>query len=171
MKSFDTRCGAALLLALLPLVDACGQESDHQQAIRQAQAAQAKIAALPPECTLGAAGRGMRGSWLNTTKALPAPSSGASIVSVYSFDKPVTTRVLRVALDLQALSNIEKVETRDAQGTWREAGPLVRREAPVNCEYVWLQQELPEARQVDALRFTFRNAPGTMSSANAGVLQ
>lgn len=158
---------AALLLVLLPVMGACTKDPG-QDAIRAAQATRQAIEKMPPECALGAPA-GPQGTWLTTTKAVPG--TGPGIVNVFSFDKAVTTHALRVALDLQALRDIEKVETRDAQGNWSDAGPVVRREAPSACEYVWMVQELPDARQVDALRFTFRQAPGRITVSNPGVLQ
>jgi hypothetical protein len=160
---------AALLLALLPLVCACTRQSPAQDAMRAAQATQRALEKLPPECTLGRPGLAAHGSWLTTAKAVPGP--GTDLANVFSFDKVVTTRALRVALDLHALRTIEKMETRDAQGNWKDAGALRRLEAPAVCEYVWLEQELPETRQTDALRFTFRRESGTITVASAGVLQ
>jgi hypothetical protein len=160
---------AALLLALLPAVCACTRQSAVQDAVRTAQATQRALEKLPPECTLGRPGLAAQGSWLTTTKAVPGP--GPDLANIFSFDKAVTTRAVRVALDLQALRTIQKMETRDAQGNWQDAGPPRRLEAPAVCEYVWLEQELPETRQTDALRFTFRRESGTMTVSNAGVLQ
>ncbi len=162
-----------LLLSFLPMVTACGKQNGPQQdAIRHLEATQRKIAALPSECTLGPPSLATQAGWLSSTKAMPASGmGGGGIVNVFSLDKPVTARALRVALDLQALRDIEKVETRDAQGNWSDAGPISRAEAPVACEYVWLQQELPAARQVEALRFSFRQEPGTMTVSSPGVLQ
>jgi hypothetical protein len=159
----------ALLLALLPAVGACTRQSTVQDAMRTAQATQRALEKLPPECTLGRPGLAAHGSWLTTTKAVPGPDTG--LANVFSFDKAVTTHALRVALDLHALRTIEKMETRDAQGNWKDAGPLRRPEAPAVCEHVWFEQELPETRQTDALRFTFRREPGTITVSNAGVLQ
>lgn len=169
MHTLDSLRGAFLLLAIVPLMEACSQQADPQAAIRRAEAVQRAIAALPPTCTLGVPRAS--GTWLNTTKAVPASVPGDGTANVFSFDKAVPTRALRVALDLQALSNIERVETRDAEGKWRDAGPIGHREAPIACEYVWLELALPETRRVDALRFTFRQAPGTITTANPGVLQ
>lgn len=137
--------------------------------MRTAQATQRALENLPAECTLGRPALAAHGSWLTTAKAVPGP--GPELANIFSFDKAMTTRALRVALDLHALGTIEKVETRDAQGNWTDAGPLGHAEAPAVCEYVWLEHELPETRQTDALRFTFRRELGTMTVANAGVLQ
>jgi hypothetical protein len=155
----------SLLLALIPMLGAC----TGQDAARAAEATQRAVAALPPACTLGAPGVGAAGTWLNTAKAAPAPGPG--IVQIYSFNAAVTTRALRVALNRQGLKDLEKAETRDAEGKWTDAGPIARREAPAACEYVWLEQALPDTRQVNALRFTFRNELGTITVANPGVLQ
>jgi hypothetical protein len=159
----------SLLLALIPMLGACTGQDSGQDAARAAEATQRAVAALPPACTLGAPGVGAPGTWLNTAKAAPAPGPG--IVQIYSFNAAVTTRALRVALNRQGLKDLEKAETRDAQGTWTDAGPIARREAPAACEYVWLEQALPDTRQVNALRFTFRNELGTITVANPGVLQ
>lgn len=159
----------ALLLSVFPVLGACTNQSSPQDAIQRAEAVQRAIAALPPACTLAPSSLGGQGNWVNTTKAVPQP--GSRIVNVFGFDKAIMTRALRVALDLNALRDIEKVETRDAQGNWSDAGPVVRYDAPMACEYVWLEQELPQMRQVEALRFTFRREIGTMTAASPGVLQ
>jgi hypothetical protein len=160
---------AALLLALLPLVCACTGQSPVQDTLRTVQNTRRALEKLPPECALGRPGLAAQGRWLTTTSAVPG--TGPAIVNVFSFDKVVTTRALRVALDPHALRTIQKMETRDAQGNWKDAGPLRRLEAPAGCEYVWLEQELPETRQTDALRFTFRRESGTIRVASAGVLR
>jgi hypothetical protein len=160
-----------LLLAFLPLAGAYCQQPAPQDPVQRAADTQRAIAALPPACTLGAPGPATRRAWLNTDTAIPESSTGPRVVTVYGFDKPVRTRVLRVALDRLALKTLEKAETRDAQGNWIDAGQVSGRAAPVGCEYVWLEQALPQTREVEALRFTFRREDGTMTSANAGVLR
>jgi hypothetical protein len=159
----------SLLLALIPMLGACTKQDSGQDAVRAAQATQRALAGLPPECTLAAPGVGAHGTWLHTAKAAPAP--GPAIVNVFTFDTAVRTRALRVALNPQGLRDLEKVETRDAEGNWSDAGPISRRDAPAACEYVWLEQELPGIRQVEALRFSFSRTPGTITAANPGVLQ
>lgn len=160
---------AALLLALLPIVCACTKQSGTQDALRAARATQHALENLPAACTLDPAGMGARGSWLETTKAAAGPGPG--IAHVFSFDREVRTHALRVALNPQGLQDIEKMETRDAQGNWHDAGPVPHGEAPAGCDYVWLVQALPEARQLDALRFSFRRRLGTVTAANPAVLQ
>lgn len=174
MKTTMLLRSAALLLAFLPL-GAHSQQPAASDPARQAEATQRAIAALPPQCTLGAPGAevpgaGAHGSWLITSKAAPGDGQGPGIVNVYSFDKPVRARALRVALDQLALKTLEKAETLDAQGNWQDAGPVAGRKAPTGCSYVWLVQALPQGHQVAALRFTFRREIGTITSANPGVL-
>jgi hypothetical protein len=63
------------------------------------------------------------------------------------------------------------VETRDIQGKWSDAGPVGHPAAPAACDYVWLEQELKEPRQVEALRLSFHPVEEKIVTANAGVLQ
>lgn len=107
--------------------------------------------------------------WVNTTKAVPG--TGPDIVYVFSFDKTVSTRAFRVALNRQGLKELDKVEIRDGQGQWSDAGAVTRRDAPAGCDYVWLEQELAGTRQVEALRLNFRHETGTVTAANVAVLQ
>jgi hypothetical protein len=44
-------------------------------------------------------------------------------------------------------------------------------EAPAGCDYVWLQQDLGGARQLDALRYTFHSSAQPITLANAGILK
>jgi hypothetical protein len=174
MNAFHRR--ASLLFALLPMLGAChkqdlAQDAAHrlEEARRGADEIGHALATLSPECTLGAPSQGPRGNWLTSSKAAGEP--GHPFVYVYSFDTPATTHTVRIGLNRQALQTLEKVETRDARGAWSEAGPAARREAPAACEYVWLEQELTGAQQVEALRLSFRPGPGTIKAGDAGLLQ
>jgi hypothetical protein len=180
------RRAVALLLPLLPMMCACSRHAPDPDTPRQLEAGrregeamQSALATLPPECTLGAPGVGapgvrapsqeLRRNWLTASETAAEP--GNSYVWIFTFDTPATTRALHVALNPQGLRDLEKVETRNARGEWNEAGPIARHDAPAACEFVWLEQELSGARQVEALRLTFRQGPGTIKVANADRLQ
>jgi len=174
------RLHAALLSALVPMMTACASptpvQPSAQDAARTAEAsrvavaaAQRRLAALPPECTLKPAGPGLPGRWMSAPRAAPEP--GSAHAQIYSFDTPVTTRALHMGLNRQALRDLEKMEIRDGAGNWSDAGPVATRDAPAVCDYVWLEQTLTEARQVGAVRLSFRQTMGTVTVMNVGVLQ
>ncbi len=76
-----------------------------------------------------------------------------------------------MALNRHALESLEKVETRDAAGDWHEAGPVVRRDAPAACSFVWLRHALPDTRQVNAMRLSFNRKSGTLMALDPAVLR
>lgn len=166
---------SALLLACLTLLGACSKAGsanapaiDIEKARRDAEAIQHALAKLPPSCTVGTAVR-PEGQWLLAPKAYPEP--GQPYTSVLQFEMVVSTGAVRAGLNRAALRALEKVETRDAQGRWQDAGPVSIHEAPEGCDYVWLQQDLGGQRQVAALRYAFRRSEAPVTVANAAVFQ
>jgi hypothetical protein len=164
----------SLLLALLSLLGACsktpsGQDParDIENARRNAETLQARLAALPPACTLGAPAQAPHGSWLTAPKAMPAPGQPYTFIEL--FDAAMTTGAIRAGLNRAALAALDKVEIRDAGGKWLDAGAVSVHEAPAGCDYVWLQQDLGGARQVGALRYTFRRSTDPVALANAAL--
>jgi hypothetical protein len=156
------------------MMSACVSQAPVLDSTREAEAAQRAVAALPPECTLGAsvqgvAGPSQRSVWRVTLKAVRGPSS--AIPYVYAFDKPVPARGWRVALNRHSLQKLEKVETRDAAGDWHDAGPLLRVDAPAACAFVWLEHALPDTRQMNGLRLSFHRDAGTFMAVNPAVLR
>ncbi len=166
----------ALLLACLSLLCACGRTTpapDPAQGIetarRNAEALHATLSALPPACTLGTAAQAPQGSWLNAPKAMPEPGHPYTFVEL--FEAPATAGAVRAALNRAALAALDKVEIRDAEGKWSELAPVGVHEAPAGCDYVWLQQDLGGARQVAALRYTFRRSDDAVSLADAAIFK
>jgi hypothetical protein len=164
----------ALLLAILTLSCAWahaapGQDpaKDAEIARRNADEVQKTVSALPPACTLGSAVDAQQGRWLVAPKAMGEPNHPYTFIQ--QFDKAATTRTVRAALNRAALAALEKVEFRDAAGKWIDAGPAAVHEAPAGCGYVWLQQDLGGARQVDALRYTFHRSDEPVTLANAAL--
>lgn len=166
---------SALLLACLTLASACCKADPAQDAARNienarrdAEATQRKLAALSPACIVGTAAQ-VRGKWLVAPKAAPEP--GQPYTMVQQFESAALTGTVRAGLNRAAVRALEKVETRDAQGKWREAGPVTVHETARGCDYVWLQQDLGGQRQVEALRYTFRRSDDPVTVANAAVFQ
>jgi hypothetical protein len=166
----------ALLLAILSLTCACSKAAsapdpvqDAENARRNAEAIQHAVAALPPACTLGSAAHTPQGSWLAAPKAMMEP--GHPYTFIQQFDKAATSGAVRAALNRAALAVLDKVEFRDAQGHWVDAGPVGVHEAPAGCDYVWLQQDLGGAREFDALRYTFHRSAETVTIANTAMFK
>lgn len=142
---------------------------DIENARRNAEAIQSKLAALPSACTLGAAVQTPHGSWLVAPKAMPEPGQANTFIQQFAAATP--TGAIRAALNRAGLAALDKVETRDAQGKWMDAGPVSVHAAPPGCDYVWLQQDLGGTRQVDALRYTFRRSEDPVTLANAAIFK
>jgi hypothetical protein len=163
------------LLAVLTLSCACSKAAPGQDPVRDAENARRDaevthraLAALPPACTLGSTASAPQGSWLSAPSAFSEPGKPYTFVQL--FEAATTTGTVRAGLNRAALQVLDKVETRDAQGKWLDAGPVTVHGAPAGCDYVWLQQDLGSARQVEALRFTFHRSPDPVTLAEAGVL-
>jgi hypothetical protein len=164
----------ALLLAILALTCALAKAAPEpdpfknaENARRDADAVQQALTTLPPVCTLGSAVHAQQGRWLVAPKAMPEP--GQPYTFIQQFDKAATTSAVRAALNRAALAVLEKVEFRDAQGKWVDAGPVGSHEAPAGCDYVWLQQDLGGLHALDALRYTFHRSAEPVTLANAAL--
>ena len=167
----------SILLALgtCAALSACGQKppADARETIDEARLAtedlMVKLATLPAKCTLGDAGN-TAGAWLATSKAAPVP--GQPHASEFTFATPVRTRAFRIALNPAALQLLDKVETRDAQGTWSVAWTGVPPAAPDGCDFVKVAHTVaPGEREVAALRVTVRPHDGKFVIADAAVLK
>jgi len=142
---------------------------DLENARRNAETTHRSLAALSPACIIGTAAQTPQGKWLNAPKAFPEP--GKLNTFIQQFDAAAATGAVRAGLNRAALRVLDKVETRDAQGQWTDAGPVTIHEAPLGCDYVWLQQDLGGQRQVEALRYTFRRSKETVSVSNAAIFK
>jgi len=140
---------------------------DLESARRNAETTHRSLAALSPACIVGTAAQAPQGKWLNAPKAFPEP--GKANAFIQQFDASAATGAIRAGLNRAALRVLDKVETRDAQGQWTDAGPVTVHEAPPGCDYVWLQQDLGGQRQVEALRYTFRRSEDPVIVADAGI--
>lgn len=173
--SLRARAMPSILLALCATLSACGQKppADVRKTIedarRDAQQLTAKLAALPPQCMLGDA-RDAAGHWLVTENAAPAP--GQPYASVFTFKDAVRTGAFRIALTPEALQHLDKVETRDAQGTWSVAWTGGQSAAPAGCEFVKLAQKFAAGeRDVAAVRVTIRPDKEKIMVGDAAVLK
>jgi hypothetical protein len=163
------------LVCAFAALSACGKKppADVDKTIadarHDAQDMMVKLATLPGRCTLGDAGS-KAGTWLATTKAAPVP--GQPYASEFTFATPVRTGAFRIALNPAALEHLDKVETRDAQGTWSVAWTGVPSGAPAGCEFVKLAHAFaPDAREVAALRVTIRPDKEKIVVADAAVFK
>jgi hypothetical protein len=174
MKTHIHRPIAALLLSFLSLsgARAGGQPPDPvgdvEKLQRQAEAIHRRMAALPPQCTIGS-GQARKGNWLNSFRAMPEPGNAYGFV--YLFDAAPAAVAVRAALNPAGLRALEKVEYRDAEGKWIDAGPVSIHDAPAGCDHVWLQQDLGGARRVDALRYTLRHTTESVTVSEVAVLK
>lgn len=164
------------LIALLSMLGACSKTvsahdpaRDIESARRDAEAIHRTLAALSPACIVGTAAGALRGNWQTAPKAFPEP--GHPYTFIQQFDAAASTGAVRAGLNRAALRALDKVETRDAQGKWMDAGPVTVHEAPRGCDYVWLQQDLGGARQVEALRYTFRRSEDMVSISDAAIFK
>ena len=137
--------------------------------MNQEEERKAKLAALPVQCMLGDAS-GVSGQWIDARDAAGAP--GSLLTYVFTFKEPIRTGAFQVALNLQALRNFDKVESRDAKGQWSDAWTGAQTDAPAGCEFVKLAQTFTSGvREVTALRFSIRNESGVTRIGGAGVLK
>lgn len=176
--SLRARAMSPFLLALVcacTALSACGKKppADVDKTIadarHDAEDVKIKLATLPAKCTLGDA-PATAGLWLATTNAAPVP--GQPYASEFTFATPVRTGAFRVALNPVALQHLDKVETRDAQGTWSVAWTGVPPDAPAGCEFVKVAHtSAAGAREVAALRVTLRPAQEKTMVADAAVLK
>ena len=160
-----------MLLALAgtcAALTACGQKTV-DDARRELEDMSVKLAALPARCTLGDV-RDTAGLWRATTKAAPVP--GQPYGYDFTFAAPVRASAFRIALNPAALRHLDKVETRDAQGTWSVAWTGVPPGAPDGCEFVKVAQTFASGgREVAALRVTVRPDKEKIVVADAAVLK
>jgi len=165
----------ALLLVSLSTVPAFAQRAplDTSQIIaaqkRETDALPAKLQALPAQCTLGTA-RGTDGTWVNARHG--GADKNHPTVYMFQLDGATKARSFYAALNPLAWRNLDKVESVDANGVWRPAWSGKNDGPPAGCEYVKFEQAFDGgARDVKALRFTFRPGQGTILAAYVGVLK
>lgn len=173
-----TRAIPSILLALggtCATLSACSQKppADVRKNIedlrREAQESSIKLAALPARCTLGDA-RDAAGQWLASANAAPAP--GQPYAFVFTFKESVRAGAFRIALNPKALQHLDKVESRDAQGTWSVAWTGTPADAPAGCEFAKVAHKFASGeRDVAALRVTIRPGKDKMMVADAVVLK
>jgi hypothetical protein len=162
-------CGACVALSACNRKPATDFDKMVEHARQEAQAMEARLAALPPQCTLGNAD-GTVGQWIDSRSATGEP--GKCYTYDFSFNAPIRTGAFHVALNAKALQNLEKVETRDAGGTWTPAWTGAQAGAPAGCDFVKMAQRFAAGeREITALRITIRPAPEKVIVADAGVLK
>jgi len=138
-------------------------------ATKEANDMQAKLAVLPPQCTLGNT-TDAGGTWISAPQIVGA--LGFVVPGLFTFNGPVRTDAFRVALNSAALQNLEKVETRDAQGNWSVAWTGGRSAPPTGCDVVKLAQTFASGRrEITEMRLIIHPVFGKVMFANVGVRQ
>ena len=162
---------AVALPVLLIALSACNRnpaadaERTIENARREAQVINTKLAALPARCAIGDADA-TTGEWIESRTAASEP--GSTYTYVFTFTTPIRAGAFRVALNATALQNLEKVETRDAAGTWTVASAGAPPGAPTGCEFVKVAQRFAAGeRDVAALRITIRRVRDNVTVADA----
>ena len=165
---------AVALPVLLIALSACNRnpaadaERTLENARREAQVISTKLAALPARCAIGDADA-TTGQWIESRTATGEP--GSLYTYVFTFKTPIRAGAFRVALNATALQNLEKVETRDAAGTWTVASTDAPAGAPAGCEFVKVAQRFAAGeRDVAALRIAIRPVRENVIVADARVL-
>ena len=161
---------AVALSSLLIALCGCStlaKYTDISAAIKEANDMQATLAALPPRCTLGDAAGGAD-AWIAAPQVATAPGFLSSWL--YTFNEPVGTDAFRVGLNPNALQHLEKVETRDAQGTWSVAWTGGQLASPAGCDAVKLAHTFAAGRRdITAMRIVLHPMFEKMMFANVGV--
>jgi hypothetical protein len=162
-------CGACAALSACDRKPATDVDKTIEKARQEAKAIEARLAALPPQCTVGDT-NGTAGQWIDSWHATGAP--GQPYTYDFAFKTSVRAGAFHVALNAKALQNLEKVETRDAGGTWSPAWTGAQTGAPAGCEFVKMAQRFAAGeREITALRITIRPDPEKVIVADAGVLK
>jgi len=162
-------CGACIALSACGRKPATDIDRTIEKARQEAQAIEVRLAALPPQCVAGDAD-GTAGQWIDSRSAAGEP--GKPYTYVFTFKAPIRTDAFHVALNAKALQNLEKVETRNAGGTWTPAWTDAHAGAPAGCDFVKMAQRFAAGeREVTALRITIRPAPEKVIVADAGLLK
>jgi hypothetical protein len=89
-----------------------------------------------------------------------------------SFNDPVATDTIHVAMNKVGSRDLALVEIQDAKGGWHKAweGQLLQA-APGFDEVYCFEQQLPQKQAVQALRLSFRAAPGQIEVNHAALLR
>jgi hypothetical protein len=162
-------CGACAALSACDRKPATDIDKTIEKARQEVQAIETRLAALPPQCTAGNAD-GTAGQWIGSRSATGEP--GKCYTYDFAFKTPIRTSAFHVALNATALRNLEKVETRDAGGTWTQAWTGAQAGAPAGCDFVKMAQRFTAGeREVTALRITIRPDREKVIVADAGVLK
>jgi hypothetical protein len=131
---------------------------------------QAKIAALPAQCILGNAKD--PNQWIGADAAAPSSKSGLHPSFDFSFKTAVRTDAFHLTLNLQALQNLEMVETRNAEGAWSVVWTGTHSGALPNCEYMVVAQRFMSGEhEVSAMRVTLHAHEGRSEVSNAGLFK
>jgi len=156
------RSAAPLLIALCATLAGCAD-----MAAREVEHLQAGLAALPSRCALGNATEAAE-AWIAAPQAGSAPGFASSWL--FTFNEPVRVDAFRAALSPRALHNLDKVETRDAQGNWSVAWTGGQGGVPAGCDAVTISQAFAAGRRdITAMRIVLHPVFGAMTLTNVGV--
>lgn len=159
-----TRAIPSLLLALCAALSGCANMLS-----RESPKMQNTLATLPAQCTLGDAA-GKTGAWIAATQTVTVP--GPASAWFYTFETPIHADAFRVALDPNALRNLDRVETRDTQGNWGTVWTGGQVDTPAGCDAVKMAQAFAGGRrEITGLRFVLHPILGMLTVGGVGVLK
>jgi hypothetical protein len=154
------RLRAALSLALIALSSAASAQ-DTATGVRYG-------VAPAQDCKVGSKAAA-QGGWIEANGvAIEGPARRMKL----SFNDRVTTDTMHVAMNKLGSRDLALVEIQDARGDWHKAweGQLMQA-APGFDDVFCFEQQLPQKQVVQALRFTFRAAPGQVEVNHGALLR
>jgi hypothetical protein len=121
------------------------------------------------DCTMGST-TPAKGEWVEASGV--AVEGGPVRRMSVSFDEAIATDTIHVAMNEAGSRALALVETQDADGGWHQAweGRLAA-PAPNFSDVFCFEPQLPRKQLVQALRLTFRDAPGQIDVNHAALLR
>lgn len=115
-----------------------------------------------------------QGSWVEANGVateFSATESGAVSTARLSFSDPVATDTIHAAMNGEGARGLALVEILDVQGGWHKAWEGHLQAPAPGFEQTCFETRLPQQQVVQALRFTFRAAPGRVEVNHAALLR
>jgi hypothetical protein len=110
-----------------------------------------------------------QGSWMEANGVAVEGSPGRRMS--LSFKEPIATDMIHATMNEVGSRDLALVETQGADGGWQKAWEGQLRPSAPGFEQTCFETRLPQKQVVQALRFTFRSAPGQIEVNHAAVLR